>query len=157
MTVVLTGDWKAADDIFKRLPYRVQKNLALATARNAATVVGVTKKIIRDQSEPWPPLADATKQRKNSSKALIEHGDLLGSIKSTKLMDTIFFVGILRMVKNREGKSLVDIGAVHEFGTADSRVPARPYLRPGLEQAEKACMKRWEKSLDASLKGLKYA
>jgi len=166
MTVVLTGDWKALDDIFKRLPRRVQKNIQLATSRNASTVVTKTKKIIRDQSENWPPLKPETIERKGSSKALIEHGDLLGSIKKTEVMETVFFVGALRTARNRDGTSLADIYAVHEFGSWSAAgrsggqsgiVPARSSLRPGLEQSEKACFTRWEKALDASLKGLKYA
>lgn len=78
----------------------------------------------------FKPLAESTKARKGSSKALIDHGDLVRSINVTKVGGGDFFVGVHRNVTARDGQPMVNIAEVHEFGTRDGRIPARPYLRP---------------------------
>lgn len=88
---------------------------------------------IRDQAPGgmrFKPLAESTKARKGSSKALIDHGDLVRSINVTKVGGGDFFVGVHRNVTARDGQPMVNIAEVHEFGTRDGRIPARPYLRP---------------------------
>ncbi|MEN6368460.1 MAG: phage virion morphogenesis protein [Thermotogota bacterium] len=83
----------------------------------------------------FKPLAESTKARKGSSKALIDHGDLIRSINVTKMSDLVYFVGVHRMYAVRIGRSalsLVNIAEIHEFGSKKrpGRPPARPFLIP---------------------------
>jgi len=78
------------------------------------------------------PLAESTKAQKGSSKALIDHGDMLRSVNVTKIDALSYFVGIHRSVKGRNGKPMWNIAEIHEFGSkkVTNRPPARPFLRP---------------------------
>jgi len=64
-----------------------------------------------------------------STKALIDHGDLMNNV-TYKVHRKKVFIGILRTAHNQEGMPLVNIGAVHEFGSKRANIPARPYMRP---------------------------
>ena len=157
MTVVLTGDWKAMDDIFKTLPRRIQKNLRLATKKNTKVVERRMKLGIRNQRPEWERLKEGTIRQKGSSKILIDYGDLMNSYTTKELLATVFFVGVERNAKNKDGESLFSIALQQEFGSHDGSTPARANIRPSLDESERECQKNWEKSLDASLKGLVYA
>ena len=145
----LAGDW---DKIGSILNYDKLK----AKIRQSAARVGnyganqVKKGIINGK---FAPLHPATIARKHSSKPLIDHGDLIGSITYKVLDDnSSVFIGVKR------GKE-ANIAAVHEFGctigvtpkmraylhyigihlkatTQYIHIPARPYLRPVLRSQD---------------------
>ena len=77
-------------------------------------------------------LAASTVAAKGSSKALIDHGDLLRSVNVTRLGNLNYFVGVHRSVTAPDGQSMVNIAEIHEFGSkkVKNRPPARPFLRP---------------------------
>jgi phage gpG-like protein len=90
---------------------------------------------IRNQApagEPFMPLMHKTIKRKGSSKALIDHGDLIGSINAKMITNDglMWFVGVNRGKRNRTGNDLVNIAEIHEFGAPKAKIPARPFLRP---------------------------
>lgn len=155
--IKLTGDWKKADKLFKQLPGLMQSNLALATRKSAKRAEKYMVLGIARTRPEWDPLKEATIKRKGSSKPLIDHADLMGSIKATKIMAALYFVGVLKTAKNKKGDKLTDIGAVHEYGTRDGTIPPRPYLRPGLEESKDDIGKFYRGAIRASLKGRKYA
>ena len=97
---------------------------------------------------PFKPLSPVTIANKGSSKPLIDHGDLIGSVTYEVLDNNHVFIGV------KKGEE-VDIAAVHEFGctigvtpkmraylrhkgihlkasTKYIHIPARPFLRPVL-------------------------
>jgi len=76
------------------------------------------------------PLKAATIAAKGSSKALIDNGDMLRSVNVTKLNPLAYFVGIHRAVKTRDGKSMVNLAEVHEYGSKKANIPPRPFLVP---------------------------
>ncbi len=80
----------------------------------------------------FKPLAESTKDRKGSSKALIDHGDMLRSVNVTKLGEHAYFVGINRSVVTKDGKSMANLAEIHEYGSkkVKDRPPARPFLHP---------------------------
>jgi phage gpG-like protein len=84
--------------------------------------------------QPFLPLAMATiaaRRRKGfkGTKALIMTGDLRNSITVVKIGKDVF-VGILRSTRHRGGQMLVNIAAIHEFGSRDGKTPARPFIYP---------------------------
>lgn len=125
----------------------IQKGLSMLASKTDRAVSNAVGKLshelrreivtgIRSQAPggmTFKPLADSTIQRKKSTKALINHGDLIRSINVTKLDKFVFFVGVHRMYAVRVGAvTMVNIAEIHEFGSKKrpGRPPARPFLIP---------------------------
>ncbi len=68
------------------------------------------------------------------TKPLIRHGDLRNSIAVVREGDGVF-VGVLRSAKSSGGGSLVNIAAVHEFGSRPIVVKITPKVRTFLHAA----------------------
>ncbi len=102
----------------------------------------------------FKPLADSTIQRKGSSKALIDHGDLIRSVNVTNLGGLSYFVGVHRQVTGKNGKPMVNIAEIHEFGSkkVKNRPPARPFLRPSYKQWKHSAEKRFADMVGAALR-----
>lgn len=125
-----TGDWDKARRILHNLPENMKKEVKSAAKMSGALLVGEIKKGIVSGSpggEKFTPLHPLTIQRKGSTKALIDTGDLLNSITYNVLDDGLsLFVGILKTATNREGESLSNIGWVMERGAV---IPVTPAMR----------------------------
>lgn len=91
---------------------------------------------IRDQApagkkfKPLSPLTLATRRDQGfgGTKALIRNSDLQNSIKTKKKGDTVF-VGVHRSEVSSDGKRLVQIAAVHEFGSKPIVIKVTPKMR----------------------------
>lgn len=161
-----TGDWAKATKILTGLTDRYHKALLVGLSRSGQMLRDETRKGIRNQApggQPFEPLTEFTIRNKGSSKALIDHGDLVNSI--TFKVDPArmaVFVGILRTARSRNPESgeiyLANIGRVHEEGaiipvtprmrafflyrwgiklkssTLYISIPARPFLKPTFEK-----------------------
>lgn len=104
-------------------------------------VMGIRKQA--PGGETFEPLAPETIKRKGSSKALIDHGDLIRSVNVKEIGGGIaYFVGVHKEARSADGKSLANIAEVHEFGTRNKRIPARPYLRPSFKVWKKGIQLR---------------
>jgi hypothetical protein len=68
------------------------------------------------------------------TKALLVQGDLRNSITVVRDGDRVF-VGVLRTARNRAGRSLVDIAALHEHGSRPIVVRITPKARAFLHAA----------------------
>jgi hypothetical protein len=55
--------------------------------------------------------------KSGSTKALIDHGDMMMSIHTEKVTSNHFTVGVHKGARDKQGKSLVQIAAVHEYGS----------------------------------------
>jgi len=106
--------------------------------REALEFAAKIQKGIRNQApggQPLLPLADSTKRMKKSSKALIDKGDLVRSIKATDITGelggkaTAWFVGVHRKAYSNDGKELVNIAEVHEFGTKPYKIKVTNKMR----------------------------
>jgi len=132
VTFERTGAWDRVERILANLERDAAVAIEATLGRLGGFYEGQVQKGIVSQApagEPFEPLAASTILRKGSSSALIHHGDLLGAITS-KVLDGAVFVGLLRTAKGREGEDLANLGEIHEFGTKDGRIPARPFLGP---------------------------
>jgi hypothetical protein len=103
--------------------------------REGQALARLMKLGIRGQApggKAFKPLAASTKKMKKSSKALIDKGDLIGSINVTPLplsAEIAVFVGINRGKRSKYGKDLVNIAEIHEFGTRPFMIPVSNKLR----------------------------
>jgi phage gpG-like protein len=133
--------------------------LQQATIRNALFLVREIQRGIRNQApggQAFAKLADSTIARKGSSKALIDTGFLINSI-TQKIMADKAFVGLLRGTVNKDGESMVNIGAVMEYGATINHpngatiiIPARPFLHPVMQKYRKEI----EQNYRTALKGI---
>ena len=157
MSGQLFGDWdKLARDL-RALEPLLKRNLTKATFANAVHARDTMRRFIRDQGpgQNWPPLKPRTVARKGSSKMLIDHGDLIGSIGYRKLMAAGFFVGVPRGVK-RKGKDIFRIAIVSEYGAPRGNIPARPFVRPGFERARPQIVANYTAAIRATLLGSEF-
>ena len=145
----LTGDWGKIANLFN--PSALKSAIHKAAERVGNE--GRTKVIEGIKSGapggvPFKPNNPLTIAMKGSSKPLINHGDLLGSVTYENIDDKHIFIGV------KKGQE-ASIAAVHEFGctigvtpkmraylhyngvhlkasTKYIHIPARPFLRPVL-------------------------
>ena len=113
----LTGDWNKLRRILN--PDRIQSKLKRAHSAAGVYAASAVKKGIRSGApggEAFEPLSAFTVASKGSSKPLINHGDLIGSITHENLSDLRVFVGVKKNTTGRDGRDIVRIAAVHEFG-----------------------------------------
>lgn len=101
----------------------------------------------------FKPLAASTEKAKGSSKALINHGDLLRSINVTKVGDHSYFVGVNRSVMAKNGKPMANLAEIHEFGSkkVKGRPPARPFLVPSFNAWKYDAQKRFAEMVAADI------
>lgn len=115
MTMAQMRKWQ------QELPKNIQKQLGVQAHRLRTLIV----KGIRSQAPGglrFKPLAKTTKLMKKSSKALINHGDLMRSVGVDDVGGNTFFVGVNRKARGQKeagGKApeLYNIAEIHETGT----------------------------------------
>ena len=119
----LAGDWHRLDEILN--PARLAEGIRQAAARVGNYGASEVKKGIVSSSpggQTFAPLSPITIARKGSSKPLIDHGDLVGSITYQVIDSENVFIGV------KKGKE-VNIAAVHEYGCTIKVTPKmRAYL-----------------------------
>jgi len=150
----LTGDWNKLANMLN--PSRLKNSLRKCAAKAGNYGASEVKKGIRGGApggQSFAPLSPVTIINKGSSKPLIDHGDLIGSVTYEVFNDnSSVFIGV------KKGKE-VNIAAVHEYGctievtsemraylhyhgihlkkiTAYIHIPARPFLSPVFQSVE---------------------
>jgi hypothetical protein len=83
--------------------------------------------------EAFQPLASttlATRRMKGlgGTKALIARADLRNAVAVVPGGDEVF-VGVPRKAQGKDGKGLVDVAAIHEFGAGPVAIPITPAMR----------------------------
>lgn len=112
---VFTGNWKKLKlKVSKRQFEKVSKTyLRQATEMNGLVV----RRSIRDRinKRMYTPNAELTVLIKESSKPLVDDGDLVNSVTSQLIGELAVFVGILRSARSGDGASLFNLARVlHE-------------------------------------------
>ena len=130
----LTGEWRKGDRLFGKMGKLMKKNVQLATKRNAMMYRDQIKRTIRS-GQGMAPVSPLTKAYKKSSKPLIDHGDLLQAVDSITISPSTFFVGVPRTAGKKDGTSMVNIAAVHEFGATIRPVSASALTIPVTREA----------------------
>lgn len=158
------GDW---DDLRKILDNmaderKLGQHLQTATEANAADAQREIVQGIQSQRwSDWPPLAESTVQSKlrqgrhksaGGIKTLIDTGQLINNI-TYKIQDGFTaVVGVMKGARRKGGEDLVNIAEVHEFGSRDGKIPARPYLMRGARAAQSRMINRWAEAVKKTWK-----
>jgi phage gpG-like protein len=136
MTIKRTGDWARARALLSsgasRLGNAIQTSLRQeAHLLRNEIVQGLTQQAPGGEPlRPLSPLTLAARQLEGFSgtKALLVRGDLRNSI-TVILHGDEAFIGVPRSARGSDGKSLVDLARVHEYGSDPIIIPLTPRMR----------------------------
>lgn len=136
MSVTKTGDWALARRILLAGPVKLKAAIGTALRQEAQLlrkeiVQGITNQAPGGEAfKPLSPLTIAARQLKGrgGSKALMVHGDLRNAIAAIVQGDEAF-VGVPRKARGKDGKSVVDVAQVQEFGAGPIVIPMTPAMR----------------------------
>jgi phage gpG-like protein len=149
------GDWNRVEKMLASFGSRFQQNIQQATDRSGRILEAAMVSRI-EQQKLSPPLKPKYKRWKigkgYSEQILVMTGTLMQNIRYHRHNWSSGFVGVLRNVKHSSGPSLVNIAAVHEYGTRDGRVPARPYMAPALKESEAQIRRQYEDAIERTFK-----
>ncbi|MFH1730005.1 MAG: hypothetical protein ABIA04_16455 [Pseudomonadota bacterium] len=128
MTIKLDENWdKFIRHCTKQFKENLRKEVGLATKQNAIYTIKKVKQVIR-KSVP-PDNAPLTVLIKKSSKPLVDKGDLTRSITRKIISPYLAFIGVLRQVKNKKGKPLINIAkTLHDGRTIKVTKKMRAYF-----------------------------
>jgi hypothetical protein len=134
----VTGDWKRARRSLEGGGAKLTRAIERAVLHEAQALRKAIVLQIRDQEgfkplSPWT-IAKRKLVNRGGTKALIQRGDLVGSIGVVKAGSDEVFVGIPRSAKNagaggKSGDELIRVGAVHEYGTDPIIIQITPKMR----------------------------
>jgi hypothetical protein len=143
--VVKVGDWDVARRFVSTASRRFREAVDKAVLQEAQFFRTKIVEGLREQApggQPFAPLAATTLAVRRfrgfkGTKALIVRGDLRNSIVVVKQAGGVF-VGVLRTAKGKAGQPLVNVAAVHEFGSRPIVVKLTPKARRFLHAAFRA-------------------
>ena len=145
-----TGDWAAVEKMFAQAGEKLMTNVKRATAQAGQTIVAEIEKRFQQEGPGWKSWSYAyalyRKRKFGGGKILSATGTLQ---KSAKFKPTGWDGGEVSMLR-RVGN--VDLAWVHEFGTADGRIPPRPFFFPAVQAALPAIMKLYEEAVESAFK-----
>lgn len=135
-SVVKTGDWAIARDILRFGPTKFNAAVDVALLQEAQWF---RKKVVRGITRQNPggkrfkkltPSTLRTRKAKGfrGSKALLRTGELRNSITIIKRSQGVF-MGIPRSARGKDGRSLIRLGQIHEFGTRPVAIRMTPAMQ----------------------------
>jgi phage gpG-like protein len=136
MAVRRTGDWALARRTLKSAPLKLRSAVSVAMRQEAQQLRSQIVQGLTQQApggtplKPLSPLTLAARRLAGfkGTKALIVRADLRNSV-TVLIEDERVFVGINRKARSRDGRSLVDVARVHEFGGPPVIIPITPKMR----------------------------
>lgn len=136
MTVQRTGDWARARRLLAAAPRRLEHAISTAVKQEAQLlrteiVQGITKQAPGGEDlKPPSELTLAARKLRGfgGSKALMVRADLRNSI-SAIVRGTEAFIGVLRSARSKDGKSLVNVAQVQEYGSDPIIIPMTAAMR----------------------------
>lgn len=136
MSVAKTGDWAAARRLLRGAPLKLKAAVGTAVRQEAQLlrkeiVQGITKQAPGGEAlKPPSPLTLAARKMegRGGTKALMVRGDLRNSVAAIVTGDEAF-VGVPRKARGKDGKSVVDVAQVQEFGAGPIVIPMTPAMR----------------------------
>jgi hypothetical protein len=141
MAILRVGQWGVARRILATAPARAKMAINMAVQQEAHYFRGKVVEGFRTQAPggvPFKPLAKSTLAARKfkgfrGTKALIVRGDLRNSISVARPSPGTAFVGVLRSARAKNGKPLVNIAEVHEFGSRPIAIRITPKMRRFLQ------------------------
>lgn len=155
MSVEKTGDWAKFEAMLARAGREFKANVQKATNDNGNMLQNaIRNRISAGQVQP----ATGEKHRRwkerhgFSTTTLLQTGSLVNAIKYDRKGWNEGFVGVNRNAVGKDGQSLVSLAAVHEYGSESRNIPARPYIKPGIEKCGPDMVKRYQEAVEKTFK-----
>jgi phage gpG-like protein len=150
----VTGDWQKLERMLSDVGNKFKANVGKATARAGSIMVAAI--VARIEKKLSPGLSK--KYERAKAKAgyavpglLIRDSDLVKRGIKSKQLD--WQSGMVTVMRNVAGKGgLVNIGAIHEFGSPKMKIPARPFALPGAKDAEPNVVKEYDQAVEDTFK-----
>lgn len=151
MSVQKVGDWALASAMLNASATRLNASIDQALAREAhlfrnEIIVGMTNQA--PGGKAYEELSDTTKAMRYAKygqrkpKALINRGDFRRAVVVSK-MPGGYFVGVMKGKRGKDGQDLVNIAAIHEFGSKTIKIVMTEKMRRYLAmQFKKAGLER---------------
>lgn len=135
-TVTRSGDWRRAAQILAGSPAKLSSAVSKALQQEAhklraEIVQGLTQQAPGGEAIT-PPAASTLAARRlqgfGGTKALIVRADLRNSVAVVVRRGEVF-IGVPRSARGADGRSLVQIAEIHEFGSAPTVIPMTDAMR----------------------------
>lgn len=137
--VNLIGDWNKVNAITRNLERIGKEAMKEGLAKAGLFAEGRAKSHISKQDLGWVPLKKTYKRSKQrqgfSTNILVKTSAYFQAITSYVIKNTAY-VGVKKVARNKEGKEIANIAAVHEFSSSKAKIPARPLWKPTLKETE---------------------
>lgn len=144
------GQWKRTQYVLQRLPSNLRRELDRGVKEEAQAAVRRLKHNIFHQNYPHAPLKPETAKRKEKEgkdpRILIEDGEYVRAIKEIHLGWGHWGVGVT-------DERLAEIGATHEWGSEEKRIPPRPHYRIELERIRSGGLRSLREGIIRALGG----
>lgn len=136
MSVTKFGDWHTARAILSASSRNFKRAMDKTMLQEAHLYRKELVQGLRKQApggKAFKPIAKSTRQGRKfkgfgGTKALIRTGDLRNSITVVKKAGGVF-VGVPRSARGKDGRGLVNIARVHEFGSRPIVIQITPAMR----------------------------
>jgi len=112
----ITGNPMAAQRALNNLMKISQRALIESTVKASVLQQTIWVEGIVEGKFKLKELSTITKVAKQSSKPLIDHGNMVRAIKRHKINPLAYFIGIHANAKSKDGKKMIDIASLHEYG-----------------------------------------
>jgi hypothetical protein len=157
----LTGDWGRLNGFLSGFDRKFIAAIDRATGENIKLGERTVVMHLKSQDLGWKPLTDRYRRRKRrfkrggrlSEKTLIATATYFKSITAEKFSPFEGAVGVLRQARYQRGEKIANIAMVHEFGTKNRRIPARPLWKPSLEEITDKVLNNYDKAVNRVVKG----
>lgn len=138
--IKLIGSWNAINAITANLERLGKEAMKEGLAKTGLYAEGRAKGHISKQDLGWKPLnqayADSKAKKGLSNSILVSTSAYFQSITSY-VQGNVAYVGVKKVARDKDGKQIANIAAIHEFGSDKANIPARPLWQPTIKETEK--------------------
>lgn len=140
----LYGDWGKLKKFTKNFSKDLIPNAHNLTVTEGNRVASEIKESLLNQALPHTDIKQETKDKKNSSKILVETGTLANSIQAIPQGNEVI---IVPYGDHPTGDlSASELAIIHEYGT--DKIPPRPFIRPAYEENKDKVGENFEDLVD---------
>lgn len=133
----LKGAWNTINKITKDLEKLGKQSMKEGLIKVGLHAEKRAKQHISKQDLNWKPLNQKyrnAKERKGFSTNILVRSSAYFQAITSFFEDDMAKVGVKKVARDKEGKEIANIAAVHEFGSSKAKIPARPLWQPVLKE-----------------------
>lgn len=158
MGAELVGEWKKAGVLLSRMPTVFPELGRRKLYADAEKILHKLQEHIDQQDLPWVPLSESTVHQKGNDRVFVESGYLRENLSvrrlpTSKSGEIAVFVGASPWKKHKpSGLKFSTLMLYLEYGT--ETIPARPLMRPTMEEMRNELDQSWDLWLREALRML---